>query len=211
MHHHGIDYTAIATVALVVVTAVYVWLTGRTLRFARLAAEAAEVSAREMRLAREAEFAPIIIGRTSPFDRNPVPSHWFENVGKFVAQHVFLFLGALPVGSSTLWIDSATPPHLRDVVQPGLPWAIAFDEVKSFRASHPQLFADPRTLTLAEFLYTDLFGNWYRSLIVLDTNNPPYVLYWGRITVPPDRKFGVERRTSAAEWPGTVETTLPLT
>ena len=229
VYPNGIDWgttvMCLATVVLAVVTCWYAVLTRQTVRemrrqsesmtkqveVAQRTSETAARSVEEMVAARKAEFIPIIaadVPMIDPDSGRRLPLLTFKNIGRFVARQVWICYGCWPEGGSQLWIDSEPKGHW-DAVLPGLPLVVDYEGWNSFKTSYPQLFEGAPPAALAEFVYTDVFGNRYRSMVLIrepSSSERPMTIYWGEMpqgSAP--RKAGLERRESPKDFPGVVE------
>ena len=203
--------TAAATVVLALVTLRYVRLTERTLgemrsqsasateqvEIARKTAETAARSVEEMVRTREAGFAPLITWEGEKWETEDgltgTPWYVFTNHGRFVALDVRCYPGIQLQDWDEPRFDRGIV-YSRHVLGPGARWEIG--RVPSGGDSFP-LWNEVRTrynpqrkprVDCAAFVYQDVFGKEYRSLLRLPTagegpsHNPWLIdLRWGKV------------------------------
>jgi len=191
--------SAIAAFILVLVTAWYAYHTwhmvkemreqGKLLReqvdAARAAAEASRVSAQssremvgEMKVLREAEFAPIIV--SDRVTGIPVPTERegqrvllqdqslfvFKNIGTDIATEIWIHLGFGSILSDEYYFDTS-PFDARSLLCPNDTMEVSEGSLDQFRCAHANNWQEGYNFFI-EFVYEDRFSNTYRSVAACD-------------------------------------------
>ncbi len=178
--------SAIVALLLVIVTVVYTFATRRmaaemrkqteialaAAEAARASAEASQDAATEMKLSRVAEFAPRIVGDVVTLD--PISGQGtfvFKNVGRDVAQNIFVYIG---VGSKDankyrFFYDSPVEKRLFLTPTPDDTIHVEQRHFDEFSRRHAEIWEEDWYPFFVEFVYNDVFGYTYRSVVECGT------------------------------------------